>query len=1186
MNVLLIEHDLYKSVGGGQTVYKRLIESYPRVHFYYYGLLEVETATRPSNAHLIRYAEPYRINGLSGEFSDLNLPKWAYPDFVLASNLAASAAKVRIDVIDVPDYKMLGYFLRPAFERHGQKGFKVVLSLHGNLSETQAVNWGGGSLGTDISADQREQFQYRVADERYGISRDYLEHWQAIGGFVGKYISPARLLGGPKILPYERKSGGVALNFIGRTEGAKGPDLFVDLLAWLPTGSYSRARIVGPDATDRSGILSSVRLQAMSSSRGLAVEFKPTASKHEISALFGERSLTVLPSRLDTLNLVALESLLVGCPIAVSEKAGVCRFLRESWPNVPFTALDVDRLYRSAKDVTEVLANYDGHRAKVISAVNQVEFRNQGVELDAVYHGNGGTDTLLCRDAAILYDRMLSFYERHQTPRYRELVTMGVLVCEGLRNREEGYKQRDPRREIDLWSTYREWFYRNEDSAREIDAKVEVGRELIEGSRIDRARVWAELARLERMRGNDFVAATYDLRVLRSLGRDPLGVLPAAEDTLRDHGFAREADAAVAMYGAANQRWSRAAALLEDARQRTSPQLSEDFEWVLDQRRPAVPRVSIIISLFRAASKLEAFLRMLQLSPWVADGTAELVLVDSHSPTDEAGVFRPLQVELGFSAIYIRTRERETIQRAWNRGVQAARAPYLVCLGVDEMLRPEALALLARELDADDKLDWVQGSAVVSDVNEYGTPRSDVMAYIRSPYSPDLVYLDTCYLSWVGAMYRKSVHTRFGLYDDTFGAAGDTEFKGRLLPFIKTKTLPLSLGIFLNYAEERTTESPRAEIEDLRAWYLHRSPAGVAYALQRRDPADAAALFRHAVVHRKSYSGSLSSDLDFAVAIAEFATKAAAGCLSTESVAAVQRVHEAYRSLDWLQVLSPRVAQRERVRVAELAASGAQTVQQELRLPIPPDWQVFNDNRYVQHSSFWRSRPLTTSLKAGARAYWRRLKNLSQAEGKGREILQIDAAEVSPLVSIPPAKGLELLSHQLHARIGALAAEGKNALANDLRLIGQYLMSLADGRPTFDGKGQSAGTHVCRLLLEMRQGKPPVSALELGIVVPCEIMGEIARPICAELADAFDGLVEQARKAAEETRGMEVAARLLTYPVPKEGVKRHRLELSPQVMEMLKRAADSARISGNVQYAERLTTVMVLVQTELVAIRG
>jgi len=340
---------------------------------------------------------------------------------------------------------------------------------------------------------------------------------------------------------------------------------------------------------------------------------------------------------------------------------------------------------------------------------------------------------------------------------------------------------------------------------------------------------------------------------------------------------------------------------------------------------------------------------MLSQQALVANGQAELVLVDSHSPTDEHAVFKRMAAAHGLKAIYARTEARETIQKAWNRGILLARAPYLTFLGVDEMVRPDCFGLLAKELDRDPSLDWVQGNSVITEVDMSGNPQRDVMIYQRIPYEQDLVYLETCYLSWVGGLYRKSIHDRFGYYDETFGAAGDTEFKNRILPFIKSKTLPVTLGVFLNYPEERTTQSPRAEVEDLRAWYLHRGEAGVEYALQQREPSDALQLLNKAIGYRKSYLDRVSTDLDYAQAVAAFALKRLPGGALEQCSAAIERTLEAYRTLDWLPNLSPRSAIRERNRTQLIAATAAKQVQVALGRKEPLVWNIFNDNRYEQH---------------------------------------------------------------------------------------------------------------------------------------------------------------------------------------------------------------------------------------------
>ncbi|MFM7579570.1 MAG: family 2 glycosyl transferase, partial [Microcystaceae cyanobacterium] len=105
----------------------------------------------------------------------------------------------------------------------------------------------------------------------------------------------------------------------------------------------------------------------------------------------------------------------------------------------------------------------------------------------------------------------------------------------------------------------------------------------------------------------------------------------------------------------------------------------------------------------------------------------------------------------------------------------------------------------ANELDRDEHLDWVIGHSLVTNVDRQGSWVSDVMAYDRTGYEQDLVYLETCYLSWVGALYRKSIHDRFGYYDASFRGAGDTEFKSRVMPFIKSKVVDQTLGLFGNY---------------------------------------------------------------------------------------------------------------------------------------------------------------------------------------------------------------------------------------------------------------------------------------------------------------------------------------------------------------------------------------------------
>ena len=195
--------------------------------------------------------------------------------------------------------------------------------------------------------------------------------------------------------------------------------------------------------------------------------------------------------------------------------------------------------------------------------------------------------------------------------------------------------------------------------------------------------------------------------------------------------------------------------------------------------------MAVIVSLYKAADKLNNFLTAIAQQTLVRQGKVEFILVDSGSPTKEREALEGFLRDNPLSVVYARSHARETIQAAWNRGIGLARAPYLVFLGADETLYPETLEVLAQELDENPDVDWVMSNSIVTAVDDAGLYKNDIMPYDRTGAGKDHVYLETCYLSWVGGMYRKSIHDRFGYYDETFGAAGDTEFKNRILPYIK-----------------------------------------------------------------------------------------------------------------------------------------------------------------------------------------------------------------------------------------------------------------------------------------------------------------------------------------------------------------------------------------------------------------
>jgi glycosyltransferase involved in cell wall biosynthesis len=468
-----------------------------------------------------------------------------------------------------------------------------------------------------------------------------------------------------------------------------------------------------------------------------------------------------------------------------------------------------------------------------------------------------------------------------------------------------------------------------------------------------------EIARVERLLGNPLIAAAYELRTLRLVGEDRWGILPRLVATLREQGSTNEADAAEALYG------SRASA---DAVYRLLTQRLEALRTykakplaIYDDRRTATrPKVAVIVSLYNAADKLKLFLTMLCRQTLLRKGEVEVILVDSGSPTDERTVFEEFYRETPFNALYARSADRETIQAAWNRGIKLVRAPYLVFLGVDETIFPEALAVLAQELDTHPEADWVMSNSLVTEVDEAGLHKNDVMTYERSGAVKDHIVLDTCYVSWVGGMYRASIHERFGYYDEKFRGAGDTEFKNRILPHIRVRFVDRTLGVFLNYPDGQTTASPMAEIEDSRAWYLFRTAGGVRYLFENRPVEDAEDLLLLCLGYRKSYCGHLSSDIELAVPLAHYILwRKPHSALARLVIADLEAMQQSLQNLEFSSTMPDNHELRTAMLKAWLRAALAQ---ERNRIGIEilgrngsPTYQLMNDNRFEQHSWLWKT---------------------------------------------------------------------------------------------------------------------------------------------------------------------------------------------------------------------------------------
>lgn len=385
MRVLIVGFDLFASVGGGQTYYRGIIARNPDIQFFYLQDKEAADAPRPPNVRPLPYREVYTGCDFV-EHAEPGAPAYAIDDFLLAENVAAAAAGLSFDAVDTPDYYRAGAFLPAALHRHGVSHDRLVLSMHGVISTTQALNWGGdGNLPRGLA--DLERLQYATADIRYFISPTYQDEWRVISDRPSHLLDPMWAFTPSPRLRFSDDPHPPSLYFVGRTERRKGPHYFAQLLWWLPPGSYRDAAIVGPDSFDHHGNPSSQALREMLRSRQLEDLARVSRSMNaaELSRVFASKAVIFAPSQYDTLNLVALESLFAGCPTVIGNGAGVCEYLRRRFPSIPFLEFDVRRFYSNLPLVEDLLSGYTSHREELDRAVRAVDPTPIGPGIGDIY---------------------------------------------------------------------------------------------------------------------------------------------------------------------------------------------------------------------------------------------------------------------------------------------------------------------------------------------------------------------------------------------------------------------------------------------------------------------------------------------------------------------------------------------------------------------------------------------------------------------------------------------------------------------------------------------------------------------------------------------------------------------------------------------------------------------------------
>ncbi len=244
--------------------------------------------------------------------------------------------------------------------------------------------------------------------------------------------------------------------------------------------------------------------------------------------------------------------------------------------------------------------------------------------------------------------------------------------------------------------------------------------------------------------------------------------------------------------------------------------LTEEGRCAASSRTPEY-LVSALVSVYRCERFIEGKLRDL-LDQSLGD-RLEIIIIDSNSPENERAIIEALARQHS-NIKYLRTEHRETLYQAWNRGIKLAQGKYVTNANADDRLRPDALAIMASELERNPDIALVYGDFFIT-TSPNMTVRDHVRCgYSRKPeYAPEIM-LAGCHMG-PQPMWRRSVHDEIGYFDEQFIVAGDYEFWCRLATKHRMKHLPDFLGLYYHNPAGIANQNKEAEARETAL--IHRS---------------------------------------------------------------------------------------------------------------------------------------------------------------------------------------------------------------------------------------------------------------------------------------------------------------------------------------------------------------------------
>lgn len=215
------------------------------------------------------------------------------------------------------------------------------------------------------------------------------------------------------------------------------------------------------------------------------------------------------------------------------------------------------------------------------------------------------------------------------------------------------------------------------------------------------------------------------------------------------------------------------------------------------------PLVSAIVSTYNSEQFIEG--KILDLLEQSIAKKLEIIIVNSGSQQDEDFVIQKY-LRIHDNIKYIKTDERETVYKAWNRGIRIAKGKYICNSNADDRLRKDAYEIMINYLENDLTIGLVYADQYYSYIhNQTFDDLKKKKKYPKPDYNK-LILLERCIIG-SQPMWRKSIHEEHNIwFNEKYEIAGDYDFELKISRLYKIKHIPQYLGVYYKSPQQTNKE--------------------------------------------------------------------------------------------------------------------------------------------------------------------------------------------------------------------------------------------------------------------------------------------------------------------------------------------------------------------------------------------